>query len=152
MRAVNEIYKMEDLSIFPDKNILPTERNLKTHLGDSHKLWQQIHNFVFEQYPDGIAEWNFPGKKYGWSYRIKDKKRAIIYFLPRERYFKVAFVFGDKAVAEIMESEIADSIKNELNLARKYAEGRGIQIEIRDNTMIADIENLILIKMGKLQK
>ena len=100
-----------------------------------------------EPYPDGKAEWNFPGKKYGWSYRIKDKKRAILYFLPLDHYFKVAFVFGQKAFDQIMESPISDRIKKELSEAPKYAEGRGIRIDVKDELILPDIKGLIEIKL-----
>lgn len=73
------------------------------------------------------------GEKYGWNFRIKDKKRAIIYFLPRDNYFKVAFVFGQKATDTIMESDVSPGIRNDLEKATKYAEGRGIRIDVKDN-------------------
>lgn len=139
---------MDDSSVFPDKAIVPTEQALKLKLCDTYFLWTQIHEFVFEKYPAGMAEWNFPGKKYGWSYRIKDKKRAIIYFLPREGYFKVAFVFGQKAFDIIMDSSIAENIKQELRDARKYAEGRGIRIAVTNASIISDIKKLVDIKLA----
>ena len=55
---------------------------LPYRLGQSYDLWQKINDFVYEIYPKAKSEWNFPGKKYGWSFRIKDNRRAIIYFLP----------------------------------------------------------------------
>jgi hypothetical protein len=79
---------------------------------------------------------------------MKDKKRAIIYFLPRKEYFMVAFVFGDKATAKIMDSAVSSDIKERLSIAKKYAEGRGIRIEIRDESLVKDIETLIEIKLG----
>ena len=84
---------MDDISIFQDKTITPTDNDLIEELGSTYDLWVLLNNFVLSKYPDGLSEWNYPGKKYGWSFRIKDKKRAIIYFLPRDKYFKVAFVF-----------------------------------------------------------
>ena len=70
-------------------------------------------------------------QKYGWSFRIKDKRRAIIYFLPRKKYFKVAFVFRQKAYDIILESDISDEIKTELSKAEKYAEGRGFGLTLK---------------------
>jgi hypothetical protein len=98
---------MDDLSIFQDKLTMPTDKYLVDKLDSTYCLWIQLHDFVIEKYPGGIAEWNYSGKKYGWNYRIKDKKRAIIYLLPRDKYFKVAFVFGQKATDIILESNIS---------------------------------------------
>ena len=103
---------------------------------------------MYEKYPDATEDWNFPGKNYGWSFRIKDKKRAIIYFLPREKYFKVAFVFGGKAMDFIMASDIAEEIKNDLQNAKVYAEGRGVSIDVEDDSNIADIKKLVEIKLA----
>ena len=139
---------MDDISIFQDKAITPTENDLVEKLGSTYDLWILLQNFVLSKYPNGLSEWNYPGKKYGWSFRIKDKKRAIIYFLPRDKYFKVAFVFGQKATDIIMESDISPEIKAELMQAKKYAEGRGIRIDINDNLRIPDIKKLIEIKLA----
>lgn len=92
-------------------------------------------------------EWNYPGKKYGWSFRMKSKKRNIIYFLPRDGYFKVAFVFGQKATDKVLESNVNDIIKAELDNAKVYAEGRGIRIDVHDYQVLNDIKKLIQIKV-----
>jgi uncharacterized protein DUF3788 len=139
---------MDDISIFPDKETKPGDKDLATALGPTFSVWTQIQDFVLEKYPKGLAEWNYPGKKYGWNYRIKDKKRAIVYLLPRDGYFKVAFVFGQKATDEILASGISTAIKDEMMQAKKYAEGRGIRIKIADDGKISDILNLIEIKLA----
>jgi len=66
----------------------------------------------------------------------------------REKFFKAAFVFGQKATEKILESTISDSIKTELIAAKAYAEGRGIRIEVRDQLHCKDIEKLIEIKIA----
>jgi hypothetical protein len=138
---------MTDISIFPDKATIPTNEDVQEKLGQSYELWTRICEMVLQKYPNGLSEWNYPGKKYGWSYRIKDKRRAIIYFLPRDKFFMVGFVFGDKAVNEIMTLPISEEIKNDLNAARKYAEGRGIRITVGDEAILSDIEQLIDVKL-----
>ena len=137
-----------DISIFPDKAEKPTDNDLVNCLAATYGLWVKLRVIVFEMYPMAKEEWNFPGEKYGWSYRIKDKKRAIIYLLPRDKYFKVAFVFGQKATMEILNSEISTDIKEDLEKAKVYAEGRGIRIEITDATKLTDIKKLIQIKLA----
>ena len=66
-----------DQSIFMDKSHVPAEAELKKALGDKYSLWAEIRAQVLEKYPEGKEEWNFPGKKYGWSFRIKDIKLAF---------------------------------------------------------------------------
>jgi hypothetical protein len=138
-----------DQSIFLNKAIIPDDKDLKNELGETYAYWKEIMDFVVLKYPKAAKEWSYPGSKYGWSFRLKDKKRVIIYLLPRERYFKVALVFGQKAYDLIIESAISESIKNELAAARVYAEGRGIRIDVKDSAILDDIKKLVKIKLSK---
>ncbi len=135
-------------SIFTDKNSIPTLGDLKLGLGNTIDLWKKLEAFTNKNYPLAKAVWNYSGDKYGWSYQIKDNKRVIIYLLPRDHFFRVAFVFGAKAMDQIIESDIAESIKKELLAAKQYAEGRGIRIEVKDPSNLEDIKKLIKIKIS----
>ena len=137
-----------DISVFTDKAKVPVNEDLISPLGKTYNLWMTLRDYVYEKYPDGKEDWNYPGKNYGWSFRIKDKKRAIMYFLPREKYFKVAFVFGGKATDYIMDSDISEDIKTDLQNAKVYAEGRGVSINVEDDSNIADIKELVEIKLA----
>ena len=136
-----------DQSVFMDKNKKPDEINLMESLGATYSFWQKIREQVLSLYPSGLEEWNHSGAKYGWSFRIKDKKRAIVYLLPRDGYFKVAFVFGQKATDLILQSQVSQDIKNELESARVYAEGRGIRINVKEESVLGDVFALIRIKL-----
>jgi hypothetical protein len=135
-------------SIFTDKNIKPVTESLKAALGETFEIWKDFVEFTYQNYPEAIEEWNFSSEKFGWGFRIKDKKRVLIYLLPRDKFFKVAFVFGQKATDQILESTISEDIKKELMAAKVYAEGRGIRIDIKDNSNIKDIYQLIKIKIA----
>ncbi len=49
----------------------------------------------------------------------------------------------------IMESFISIEIKDELKQATKYAEGRGIRIDVKNDSMLPDIKRLIEKKLDK---
>lgn len=135
-------------SIFTQKSEIPTEAQLQTALGTTYDYWQTFAEHTKKLYPKATEEWHFSGDKFGWSFRIKDPKRILIYLLPRDQFFKVAFVFGQKATDAIMESNITQSIKTELQAAKPYAEGRGIRIEIKNESLLNDIKHLIRIKIS----
>ncbi len=136
-----------DSNPFTDKQIQPAAATLGKALGVKMKYWEEIVSFVHAQYPAGKDEWNFPGVKYGWSFRIKDKKRAIVYLIPRSGYFLAAFVFGQKAFDSILKSEIDQALKDELAAATVYAEGRGIRIPVKNAKLLKDIKALVRIKL-----
>ena len=123
-----------DKSIFSDKKQIPGDKDLEQGLGSTFRLWKQLREAA-SAHPSALSgEWNYPGEKFGWSFRIKDKKRVIIYLLPRDKYFKVAFVFGQKAFDEIMAGSFPEVIRQELSSAKVYAEGRGIRIDVKDES------------------
>jgi len=79
---------------------------------------------------------------------MKDKRRAIVYLLPRDSEFLVAFVFGGKAFEEIKKSDVSDQIISDLEGAKVYAEGRGVRIPVPDRSILKDIYSLIDIKLA----
>nr|WP_294860639.1 DUF3788 family protein [uncultured Fluviicola sp.] len=137
-----------DTSIFTNKNSVPGDSDLSLELKDTYDLWCAIRNHVHKIYPDAIDEWHYSGAKYGWSFRIKDKKRVIVYLLPRGGFFKTAFLFGQKATDVIINSKLSPFIIEQLEAAKVYAEGRGIRIDILDAAFVNDMKQLVEIKLA----
>ncbi|MCK9613522.1 MAG: DUF3788 family protein [Bacteroidales bacterium] len=135
------------LSIFDDKSAPPDEKMLEKALLKSMGWWNEIKDFVISNYPNAVEEWKHSGKNWGWGFRLKDKKRVIIYLTPQDKYFLFAMVFGEKATLEVLKSKVSEEIKKTLSEARVYVEGRGIRMEVNSSKIISDIKNLILIKL-----
>ena len=136
------------LSILDNKSVTPNESQLKGVLGKTFQLWNNVRQYVSDNYSPTDEEWNFAGKNYGWSLRLKRKKRTILYLIPSKEFFLTAFVLGEKAVAATKRSTLPKSILDMINSARKYAEGRGIRIEVKRTEDIENIKRLTEIKMG----
>lgn len=134
-------------SIFTDKAIIPTEKEVEKALCNTYPIWKTLTDFTKKMYPESTESWHFSGDKYGWSFRISDKKRVLLYLLPRDGFFKTAFVFGQKATDKISDSAITQNIKDEIQAAKVYAEGRGIRITVNDKSNLDDIKKLITIKI-----
>lgn len=135
-------------SFFADKAKQPTETELKKALNKNFDAWVTLAEFTRKSYPKATEEWKFSGEKYGWNFQLSDKKRTLIYLLPRDGFFKAAFVFGQKATDAILKSNISHSIKEEIRAAKVYGEGRGIRIEVKNKNIINDLKTLITIKIG----
>lgn len=136
-------------SYFDNKDKKPDAEGLKKVLGGCYTVWNTIYDYVYLKYPEAFEEWSFGGAKYGWNYRLKDKKRAIVYLTPRENYLVVALVYGEKATNMALLATISEAIKDIIKTAPVYAEGRGFRIEVKDNKSVEDIKKLIDIKLMK---
>lgn len=70
-----------------------------------------------------------------------------MFIIPCNEYFKAVFTFGAKATESLMESNLPETIKHDLLNAKKYAEGRSIQIDVKSRSDYENIEKFIQIKM-----
>jgi hypothetical protein len=134
-------------SAFDHKATQPDVHRLTAVLGDSATLWEEIKRHLKEEYGDLTEEWKFYSQKSGWILKTLRKKRNLFFFLPVEGYFKITFIFGDKAVAVVEQSDLPKGIVDTLKNARKYAEGRGIQIEVKTPLDVENVKKLVDIKI-----
>ena len=134
-------------SIFTDKSHQPDDQMLSEALGETNRVWEEIKKHLKSAYGELIREWKFYGKNYGWQLKTLRKKRNLFFIIPYDGYFKQIFIFGDKAVTAIEQSDLPDDIKETLRNARKYAEGRGLSLEVKSLEKIEIIKKLIEIKI-----
>jgi len=135
-----------DGSIFTDKLKTPDARALSRVLGVKAALWKEIETDLRAALGDLAVEWKHYGAKSGWILKLLLKKRNLFFLTPGDGHFRVAFVFGEKAVEAIAEGGFAASLVGELQAARKYAEGRGLRIEVESDADVRTVVALAKIK------
>jgi hypothetical protein len=136
------------LSAFDDKTSPPNPRSLQTMLGRSGALWTRLAADLQKSFGPLTAEWNFAGAAYGWSMRLKKGKRAIVYMTPCHAHFLASFALGEKACRAAHDSALPAPILEAIDGARKYAEGRGVRIPVRNRRDLEAIETLAAIKVA----
>ena len=134
--------------LFLNKLKKPDDEMLRSALGSTYKYWEEIRNALNEQYGMINPEWKYYGAKSGWTLKMMLKKRNLFFLKPYDNYFRIAFVFGDKAVKAIEESNLPAAVIEEVKSARKYAEGRGLRVEMKKKTQIKHIIKLTSIKVN----
>ena len=132
---------------FNDKQVMPDEAALAAEIGETKEVLDRICSFIETETGQLTKEWKHYGQKSGWTLKLLSKKRNLLFVGPEEGYFIIAFVFGDRAVEAVVKSQLPEPIKNDLQNARKYAEGRGIRFEIRDDRDLDSVLQLIRIKI-----
>lgn len=136
------------LSAFDDKLKKPGGRDLKRMLGRTGAHWENLTTHIAAEYAPSSESWNFAGAKWGWSLRLKQKKRTILYMTPCKGHFLVGFVLGERAVKAARKGSLPDSVLRRIAEARKYAEGRGVRIEIRKKGDLEIAKQLAAVKMA----
>ncbi len=127
---------------------LPTAKEVASALGATATLWEQLVGWLATEKGVAEEEWKSTSPKYGWSLRLKLKKRTILYLAPCAGCFRVAFVLGDRAVAAAPQSGLPAAVTKALDEAPKYAEGTGVRLLVRSQKDLAGIRKLAEIKLA----
>jgi len=134
-------------NVFIDKLAKPDDQALVRALGKTYPLWAEIEKHIATTLGKSVEEWKYYGLKSGWTMKTLYKKRNLFFFTACKGYFRIAFVFGDRAVAEIVTSDLPKAMIEELTNAKKYAEGRGIRIDVKTRRDVESVKKLIAIKL-----
>jgi hypothetical protein len=132
------------LSCFDDKTCPPTEAELTRVLGKAASVWTDLVKRVESGHAPLAREWAFPGKAYGWSFRLRQPRRVFLYLTPGRGHFVAAVVLGEKAAsAALADPDLPEAVKTDLAAARVYAEGRGIRLTVRCGKDTMPVEILL---------
>lgn len=119
------------LSAFCDKTHQPTDPEVSDVLGDVYAVWNQLIASISEKFSPVVAEWGCSSVKTGWGLRLKGEKRTIMYMAPCRGFFLASFALGEKAVKMAHESGLPSTVLAVIDAAPKYAEGRGVRLQVR---------------------
>ena len=136
------------LSFFEDIESPPTAAALGKALGATHSTWLEFVRHLEAEYPPLTGEWHFSGAKWGWSMRLRQNKRVIVYLTPADGFFHAGFSLGERAVAAAAERRLPKAIVEAIDAAPRYAEGRGLRLEVRRATLLPALKTLAACKMS----
>jgi hypothetical protein len=136
------------LSAFDDKGHRPEATELTGVLADSAPLWSRLVTHLGASYPPITEEWAFSGAKFGWSLRLKRKDRVALYLTPQAGRCLAGVVLGEKAVATALGRGLSARAAALVEAAPRYAEGRGIRVEVAGDDDAAIVEELVAAKMA----
>lgn len=135
------------LSAFDDKSHQPTDEDLLVTLGNTYVYWNELQRLLELRLSPMSTEWGFTSKSTGWGMRVRHGERIIVYMTPCKGYFLASFALGEKAVKAAHESDLPSSVLTVIDGAKKYAEGRGVRLEVRSADLLSSIEKLAIAKM-----
>ena len=122
----------------------PTDEELSLELGAARMLWDQL----LAELKLPVQEWHSYSVKAGWSLRIKEGKRTILYVTPCRGSFRVSFALGDKAMQAARDSKLPAAAMKILDEAPRYAEGTGVRLDISAKKDLAIVKKLVAAKMA----
>lgn len=124
----------------------PTDRAVATALGPVKAVWAGIVAALEQAHGPLDREWKTSKSDFGWMCLLKQKSRTLLYLTPEKGAIRVAVVFGERAVALALASDLPGEIKQLLTEAKPYAEGRGIRFAVTSVAEVPTVAKLVALK------
>ncbi len=138
------------LSAFDDPTNPPTPEGLDATLGPAAHAWTELIADVRLHAGELTETWAFASAKFGWSLRLVQQKRVLVYLTPQAGRLLVGVVLGEKAIARTEAAGLASKRTLEvLDAAPRYAEGRGVRVPVETEDDLAVAIELTRIKIGR---
>jgi hypothetical protein len=125
----------------------PTAGELAEALGSAHAVWGQLLTQLADDLEVNIHQWNSYSPKAGWSLKVKQGDRTILYMSPCSGSFRVSFALGDKAVKAALQSDLPRGMLRIIKEAKRYAEGTAVRIEVR---AVSDLDAILKLANFKV--
>ena len=136
------------LSAFDEKTRQPRAAELRGVLGRSAAHWGSLIARIQADFAPIDESWTFAGAQWGWSLRLRHKKRTVLYMTPCAKHFVVGFALGEKAVEAAKSHSLPEAVRAGIDGAKTYAEGRAVRIEVRTKRDLAAVLTLAAAKMA----
>jgi hypothetical protein len=132
--------------VLSDKNVIPDDNLIFSHIGDRKKQWQNIMNYVSANYKESSGNWNYYNDGKQWLFKMVQKKKTLFWAAILEGTFRITFYFGDKAEPIILNSDLPESVKEGFKTGKRYGKIRPISFKIEEVHDIQTIYKIIDIK------
>lgn len=140
---------MEYTNAFVGKASAPSEAEVMRALGASARIWKEFVSWMAEK--GGASEQEWKGivvRKYGWSLRLKQKGRNIVYLGPGKDCFMASFVLSNKALNAAKAEHLPKAVQDALAQSPRYPEGNGLRLVVQGTGDLAAIRKLAAIKLA----
>ena len=140
---------MEYTNAFIGRTIQPSNAEVLEALGSAADVWNEFIGWMAREEHVTEQEWKgIAVQKYGWSLRLKQKKRNIVYLAPGKNCFMVSFVLSDKALTAAKAANLPKAVADALEHAPHYPEGNGLQLRVHRAKEMAAIRKIAAIKIA----
>lgn len=126
----------------------PSASDIAAVLGPVTSVWNDFVHWMADAGAPA-QEWkSVYVNKYGWTLRLKNRKRNIVYLSPCEGCFRVAFLLSDKAMEAVRHTPFPKTISDLLANAPRYPEGTGVRLIVHSERDLEPIRKIAEIKMA----
>jgi hypothetical protein len=135
------------VGIFTNKKYQPSEEEVINAIGSKFTLWQGMVNYIREKYP-ALEDFKFMyGSNYGWAWRFRIKKQFLTSLYPGKEGFSVQVNLGPEAIERTYQMELGEDIRQTIENAHPYPEGRWLFIRVENEQDMSDVKQLLALRV-----
>ena len=124
----------------------PDADALADFLGGAAPPWNRLIAMTVERAAHLAQAWHFAGARTGWSLRLLDGARILVYLTPAKNQFQVGIVLGAKSVAAAREAGLSAAAAGIIDSAPKFAEGHGVRFVVTSADDLGPFPEFLAIK------
>ncbi|TVR55983.1 MAG: DUF3788 domain-containing protein [Spirochaetaceae bacterium] len=126
----------------------PESEQLRVWMGEGYRYWTAVTAMIERNYP-GVFDpnWQFGGKKHGWSLRYK-KSKSFCTLIPENGCFAMLIVFGgaEREKLDTIRGEISEAMLAAYDSATTYHDGKWFFFAVDNDDTVRDVERLLAVK------
>jgi len=127
---------------------VPSREELVGMIGESQTFWDRLMKHLRAEYAPLSEKWNFSEQNFGWSLRLMQRQRTVLYLVPRPGHFLVAFILGEDVIRVARQAGLHTRDVDLIRKAPKFANGKGVRLEVREGKDLGSIKRLATAKMA----
>ncbi len=126
----------------------PESERLRVWMGEGYRYWTTVTEMIERNYP-GVFDpnWQFGGKKHGWSLRYK-KSKSFCTLIPENGRLAMLIVFGgaEREKVDTIRGDISDVMLAAYDSATTYHDGKWVFFAVENDDTVRDVERLLAVK------
>ncbi len=135
------------VGLFTDKGHQPTDAQVLEAISPKLSLWHALVHFVREQYPVQEDFKYLYGKNYGWALRFRVKGKLLVSLYPTQGGFTAQVNLSSDAVEEAQRIKVSKNVRQAIERAHPYPEGRWLFIPVESENDVRDIQRLLALRV-----
>lgn len=126
---------------FIEKQNKPSEKSLAGALKESYDSFIELVRLTDSL----MQEWKFYSPKYGWSFKVFQKKKVLFYLTPGSGQFLLGMALRENEKDLILNSNVSAGLKADLVDGEKVMEGYPLRFEVKSKAQLTDIKKVIAL-------
>ncbi|MEA5006318.1 MAG: DUF3788 family protein [Rikenellaceae bacterium] len=131
-----------------DPLVPPSEQLLKKILGKSNGAYSELLKRYEESDFTLIPQWRYYNDGKAWLCKVAFKSKTVFWLSVWDGYFKTSFFFRERDCPGILELDIDESYKQQIESSQIFGKLHPVVLEIKEPDQLEDLRKLIMYKKG----